>query len=106
MSVVPSSSSLVIKALKEPARDRKKVKHGERGGVTGGREVGEQRSDCTFTLELCQYPGFVDTLRCLDRVRYSILSLQVWLKAKTNYSPCLEGLIDALKINHLVVVVG
>ena len=29
VSVVPSASSLVIKALKEPPRDRKKVKNGE-----------------------------------------------------------------------------
>ena len=29
VSVVPSASSLIIKALKEPPRDRKKVKHGE-----------------------------------------------------------------------------
>lgn len=28
ISVVPSASSLVIKALKEPPRDRKKVKNG------------------------------------------------------------------------------
>ena len=27
VSVVPSASSLIIKALKEPTRDRKKVKH-------------------------------------------------------------------------------
>lgn len=29
VSVVPSASSLIIKALKEPQRDRKKVKHGK-----------------------------------------------------------------------------
>ena len=29
VSVVPSASSLIIKALKEPPRDRKKVKHGK-----------------------------------------------------------------------------
>ena len=28
VSVVPTASSLVIRALKEPKRDRKKVKHG------------------------------------------------------------------------------
>lgn len=28
VEVVPSASSLIIKALKEPPRDRKKVKHG------------------------------------------------------------------------------
>ena len=28
ISVVPSAASLIIKALKEPPRDRKKVKHG------------------------------------------------------------------------------
>lgn len=29
VSVVPTASSLIIRALKEPKRDRKKVKHGE-----------------------------------------------------------------------------
>ena len=29
VSVVPTASSLVIRALKEPQRDRKKVKHGK-----------------------------------------------------------------------------
>ena len=29
VEVVPSASSLIIRALKEPPRDRKKVKHGE-----------------------------------------------------------------------------
>ena len=29
VSVVPSAAALVIKALKEPPRDRKKVKHGK-----------------------------------------------------------------------------
>ncbi len=29
VDVVPSAASLIIKALKEPPRDRKKVKHGE-----------------------------------------------------------------------------
>ena len=29
ISVVPSAASLIIKALKEPPRDRKKVKHGK-----------------------------------------------------------------------------
>lgn len=29
VEIVPSAASLLIKALKEPPRDRKKVKHGE-----------------------------------------------------------------------------
>ena len=29
IEVIPTASALVIKALKEPPRDRKKVKHGE-----------------------------------------------------------------------------
>lgn len=29
VEIVPSAASLIIKALKEPPRDRKKVKHGE-----------------------------------------------------------------------------
>lgn len=29
VEVVPSASSLLIKSLKEPPRDRKKVKHGK-----------------------------------------------------------------------------
>lgn len=29
VSIVPSAASLIIKALKEPPRDRKKVKHSE-----------------------------------------------------------------------------
>merc|ERR1712151_94837 len=32
ISVVPSAASLIIKALKEPARDRKKVKHVQHNG--------------------------------------------------------------------------
>merc|ERR1719193_2950946 len=32
IDVVPSAASLIIKALKEPARDRKKVKHVAHGG--------------------------------------------------------------------------
>ena len=32
ISVVPSAASLIIKALKEPARDRKKVKHVKHNG--------------------------------------------------------------------------
>ena len=31
IEVIPTASALVIKALKEPPRDRKKVKHGEQG---------------------------------------------------------------------------
>ena len=31
IEVIPTASALVIKALKEPPRDRKKVKHGEHG---------------------------------------------------------------------------
>ena len=30
VEVVPSAASLLIKALKEPPRDRKKVKHGKK----------------------------------------------------------------------------
>ena len=29
IEVVPTAASLIIRALKEPPRDRKKVKHGE-----------------------------------------------------------------------------
>ena len=29
VEVVPSAASMIIKALKEPPRDRKKVKHGK-----------------------------------------------------------------------------
>lgn len=29
IEVVPTAASLIIRALKEPARDRKKVKHGK-----------------------------------------------------------------------------
>ncbi|MCL4147166.1 UNVERIFIED_CONTAM: hypothetical protein GTU68_000340 [Idotea baltica] len=31
VEIVPSAASLVIRALKEPPRDRKKVKHGKKG---------------------------------------------------------------------------
>ena len=34
IEVVPTAASLIIKALKEPPRDRKKVKHGECSKVT------------------------------------------------------------------------
>lgn len=34
VEVVPSAASLVIKALKEPPRDRKKVKHSESSSIT------------------------------------------------------------------------
>ena len=38
-SVVPSASSMIIKALKEPARDRKKVKHVKHNGNVPFEEI-------------------------------------------------------------------
>jgi len=39
ISVVPSAASLIIKALKEPARDRKKVKHVKHSGNLTFEEI-------------------------------------------------------------------
>jgi len=39
ISVVPSAASLIIKALKEPARDRKKVKHVKHNGNLTFEEI-------------------------------------------------------------------
>lgn len=48
VEVVPSASSLVIKCLKEPPRDRKKVKHGKT--TNDGESESEQLFLKTSTL--------------------------------------------------------
>jgi len=48
ISVVPSASSLVIKALKEPPRDRKKVKNGMYGYLV-----------CELTSTIVPHVGYI-----------------------------------------------
>ena len=54
VSVVPSASSLIIKALKEPARDRKKVKHSKYRDWFGQKVVYVTKGTVSETWSLDQ----------------------------------------------------
>ena len=60
VSVVPSASSLVIRALKEPPRDRKKVKHSKnpKGTLCKVERLLRMFSCLCFRLCFCFVPGF------------------------------------------------
>ena len=56
VSVVPSASTLILKALKEPPRDRKKVKHVKHSGNISLDEVIQVAREVTtplFDLSSC-----------------------------------------------------
>ena len=57
VSMIPSSSSLVMKALNEPVRDRKKVKNvkhdGRQSAISNGLQIGPDRSPNAFQSVTC-----------------------------------------------------
>jgi len=71
VSVVPSAAALVIKALKEPARDRKKVKHVKHNGkitmddiIEAARIMRDRSMACTFAGGCKEILGTATSIGC------------------------------------------
>merc|ERR1739843_15637 len=71
VSVVPSASSLIIKALKEPPRDRKKVKNIKHDGnitwddvLTAARTMKERSMARDLSGTMCEILGSAQSVGC------------------------------------------